>query len=118
MFHVRSINKTSQRNLVESKETEIQESENAKITGKTMLTLLFYAICIIHHEVLPEKQIVNSKFYKEVFYRLVAFSLNFWKADSDIFRTTMQRRILWALSPSFLGNEVYPSYLIQHTPLI
>jgi hypothetical protein len=33
---------------------------------KTILIAFFDAIGIIHHEVVPEKQNVNGKFYKEV----------------------------------------------------
>jgi hypothetical protein len=39
---------------------------------KTMLTAFFCANGIIHHEFLPEKQIVNGKFYIEVIKRLTA----------------------------------------------
>jgi hypothetical protein len=39
---------------------------------KTMLTAFFDAKRIIHHGFVPEKQTVNSKFYKEVIKRLIA----------------------------------------------
>jgi hypothetical protein len=39
---------------------------------KTMLTAFFDAKGIIHHEFVPEKEIVNGKFYKEVIMRLNA----------------------------------------------
>jgi hypothetical protein len=39
---------------------------------KTMLTAFFYAKHIIHHEFVPEKQIVNGTFYKVVIKRLIA----------------------------------------------
>jgi hypothetical protein len=37
-----------------------------------MLTAFFNAKGIIHHEFVPEKQTVNSKFYEEVIKRLIA----------------------------------------------
>jgi hypothetical protein len=37
-----------------------------------MLTAFFDANGIIHHESVPEKQTVNSKFYEEVIKRLIA----------------------------------------------
>jgi DNA-directed RNA polymerase subunit H (RpoH/RPB5) len=39
---------------------------------KTMLTSFFYAKSIIHHEFVPEKQIINGKFHKEVIKSLIA----------------------------------------------
>jgi hypothetical protein len=36
-----------------------------------MLTPYFGDICIIHQEVVPKKQAVNSKFYKEAFKRSI-----------------------------------------------
>jgi hypothetical protein len=39
--------------------------------AKTMLTVFFDAVGIIHREFLPEKQTVNGKFYKEVIKRLI-----------------------------------------------
>jgi hypothetical protein len=39
---------------------------------KTMLTAFFDAKGILHHEFVPEKQTVNSKFYEEVIKKLIA----------------------------------------------
>jgi hypothetical protein len=39
---------------------------------KTMLTAFFAAEGIIHHEFVPEKQIVNGKFYQNMIKRLIA----------------------------------------------
>jgi hypothetical protein len=39
---------------------------------KTMLAAFFDAKGIIHHEFVPEKQTVNSKFYKDVTKRFIA----------------------------------------------
>jgi hypothetical protein len=39
---------------------------------KTMLTALFYAKCIIHHECMPGNHTVNGKFYKETIKGLIA----------------------------------------------
>jgi hypothetical protein len=46
-----------------------KEAQNVRIKKsgvKTMLTAIFYAKGIIHHEIVPQKQTVNGKFYKEV----------------------------------------------------
>jgi hypothetical protein len=37
-----------------------------------MLTAFFDSTGIIHHEFVPEKQTVSSKFYKEMIKRLIA----------------------------------------------
>jgi hypothetical protein len=42
-------------NLVESKETESSESENAKIAGESNVDCIFYAKGIIRHKFVPEK---------------------------------------------------------------
>jgi hypothetical protein len=63
---------TSECNLVESKETESSERESAKIAVEKMLTAFFDAKITIHHEFVPEKQILNGKFCKEVIKRLIA----------------------------------------------
>jgi hypothetical protein len=57
---VNARSKTSTRYIVNS------ESENAKIAGKNEVDCIFYAKGIIHHEFVPEKQTVDSEFYKEV----------------------------------------------------
>jgi histone-lysine N-methyltransferase SETMAR len=59
-------------NLVESKETEISESENAKFVGENNVACTFYSKGIVHHEFVIEKQTVNSNFCKEVIKRLIA----------------------------------------------
>jgi hypothetical protein len=64
--------KTSECNLVESKNVKAQKMRMQKSKVKTMLTAIFYAKGIIHHEFVLEKQTVNSKFYKEVIKRLSA----------------------------------------------
>jgi hypothetical protein len=72
---------------------------------KTMLTAFFDAKGIIHHEFVPEKQAVNGKFYKGAIrdrsLEFMALGLSFGKVGPGIFCTTMHRRILRALSPSF-----------------
>jgi hypothetical protein len=54
------------------KKVHTSESDNAKIAGKTKLTAFLYAKGIIHHQFVPEKQIVNRKFHEDVIKRLVA----------------------------------------------
>jgi hypothetical protein len=89
---------------------------------KTMLTVFFYAKDIIHHEIVPEKQTVDGRFYKEVTKKLIAefiaLGLSFRKVGPGIFCTTMHRRILRALPPSFWRGEGSPCYPIHPTPLI
>jgi hypothetical protein len=50
---------------------EAQKVRMQKSRVKTILTAFFYAKGIIHHEFVPQKQIVNGKFYKEVIKRLI-----------------------------------------------
>jgi hypothetical protein len=49
--------------LVEFKETESSESENAKIVGENNIDCISYAKGIILLEFVPEKQTVNGTFY-------------------------------------------------------
>jgi hypothetical protein len=51
---------------------EAQKVRMQKLWVKTMLTALFYARGIIHHEFVPKKQNVNGKFYKETIKGLIA----------------------------------------------
>jgi hypothetical protein len=48
-----------------------QKVRRQKSWVKTMLTAFFDANGIIHHEFVPEKQIVNAEIYKEVIKRLI-----------------------------------------------
>jgi hypothetical protein len=48
-------NKLSECNLIEFKETESLESENAKIAGENIVDCTFCARGIINHEFVPEK---------------------------------------------------------------
>jgi hypothetical protein len=50
------------------------ESENAKIAGQKMLTVIFYVKDVIHYAFVSKKQTVNGKFYKEVIKRLITSS--------------------------------------------
>jgi hypothetical protein len=79
---------------------------------KTMLTAFFDGEDIIHHDLVPVKQVVNGKFYKEVIKREIArahrVGLSFGKVAPDMFCTTLHRRILRALSPSSWRNERFP----------
>jgi hypothetical protein len=54
----------SECNLLESEETSFSESENAKITGENNVDVIFLGKGIMHHEFMPGKQTVNSKFIK------------------------------------------------------
>jgi hypothetical protein len=63
---------TSECNLVESKEIEISEGENAKFACENNVDKIFNAKGIIHHKFVPEKQTVNDKFYQEVIKTLIA----------------------------------------------
>jgi hypothetical protein len=53
------------------KKPKAQKLKIQKLRVKTMLTAFFYAEGIIHHEFVPEKQIVNGKLYKEVIKKLI-----------------------------------------------
>jgi hypothetical protein len=64
VFHVRSRNKTSECNFVESKENESSKNENAKIAEENNVGCIFVAKGIIYHEFVPKKQIVNDGFIK------------------------------------------------------
>jgi hypothetical protein len=49
-----------------------KENNNAKSLVKTILIAFFDDKVIIHHEFVPEKQIVKVYFYKEMIKRLLA----------------------------------------------
>jgi hypothetical protein len=51
---------------------EAQKLRMQKSLMKTLLTAFFDAKCIIDHEFVQEKQVVNGKFYKHVIKRLIA----------------------------------------------
>jgi hypothetical protein len=89
---------------------------------KTMLTAIFDAKGVIHHEFLLEKHTVNSKFYKEVIKRLSArvhhIRPEFQKVGPGIFCMTMHWHILYALFQSFWRNKGSPCYPIHPIPLI
>jgi hypothetical protein len=55
-----------------TKKPKAQKVRMQKSRVKTMLTAFFGAEGIIHHKFVPEKQTVNSKFYKVVIKRLIA----------------------------------------------
>jgi hypothetical protein len=57
------------------KKPKSQKVRMQKSRVKTMLTALFDAKGIIHHEFVPEKQTVNGKCYKEVIKGLLARAL-------------------------------------------
>jgi hypothetical protein len=84
---------------------EAQKVRTQKSRVKIMLTAFFDAKNIIHLEFVAEKQSVNGKFCKEVIKRLIApffaLGLSVRKVGPGIFCTTMHRRILRVLSPSF-----------------
>jgi hypothetical protein len=61
--------------LVGSRETESSTSGNAEITGENN-TDYIYVKGTIHHEFVPEKQNLNSKFHKEAIKKLSAKSLH------------------------------------------
>jgi hypothetical protein len=56
----------TQCSLDESKETKGSESKNAKIMRERNVDYIFDSKDIIHHELAPGNQTVNSTFYKEV----------------------------------------------------
>jgi hypothetical protein len=87
----------------ESQKVRMQESR-----VKTVLTTFFDAKGIIHHEFVPQKQTVNGKFYKDLIKRFIALNLSFRKVGPGIFCTTVHRRILRALAPSFGRNKRSP----------
>jgi hypothetical protein len=87
---------------------KVQKVRMQKSRVKTLLTAFFYAKGIIHHEFLPEKQIVNGKFNKEVIKRLIVL----------VHRVRPEFQESGSRSPSFWRNEGSPCYPIHPTTLI
>jgi hypothetical protein len=56
--------------LVEPKETEGSDSENANMAGDKNVYSIFHASGIINHEFVPERQTVGTTFVKEVGYEI------------------------------------------------
>jgi hypothetical protein len=94
--------------LVESKETESSESENAKIAGENNVDCIFYVKDIFHHEYVPEKRIVKDKCYKELIKRLISrvhrIRSEFQESGSWYLLHDNAPAHFLALSPSFWRN--------------
>jgi hypothetical protein len=64
---------------------ESSGSDNAKIAGENNVEYFFFFFAKdIYLELVPEKQIVNGKFYKEVIKRLIARIHRFGSVFQDI----------------------------------
>jgi hypothetical protein len=106
VFHVQSRNKSIRMYFGWMQRSRNPRTYECKSRGWRLCWLHFlYVKRIIHHEFVPEKQSVNGIFYKEVNKKLNAPVHRGIPEFPGIFCTTMNRRILQALSPRFWRNE-------------
>jgi hypothetical protein len=113
MFHVRCRNRPSECDLVESKETESSESENANIADENDDDCIFYA---------KGKQTLNGTSYKGMVKRLVArvnhIRSEFREGGSWHFLHDFASAHSSVVFPEFLAKRGTQCYHIHTTPPI